>query len=31
VMHSAVLLAATSLVMMSIGAVAWLWVRPRLA
>ena len=31
VMHSTVLLAATSLGMMSIGALAWLWVRPRLA
>ena len=30
VMHSTVALAATSLAMMSIGIVAWLWVRPRL-
>jgi DHA1 family bicyclomycin/chloramphenicol resistance-like MFS transporter len=30
VMHSPVALAATSLAMMSIGVVAWLWVRPRL-
>jgi MFS transporter, DHA1 family, multidrug resistance protein len=31
VMHSTVGLAATSLAMMSIGVVAWIWVRPRLA
>jgi MFS transporter, DHA1 family, multidrug resistance protein len=31
VMHSTVLLAVTSLLMMSIGIVAWLWVKPRLA
>ena len=30
VMHSTVALAATSLTMMSVGAFAWLWVRPRL-
>jgi DHA1 family bicyclomycin/chloramphenicol resistance-like MFS transporter len=30
VMHSTVALAATSLAMMSVGAFAWLWVRPRL-
>ncbi len=30
VMHSTVALAATSLAMMSVGMVAWLWVRPRL-
>ena len=30
VMHSAVALAATSLAMMSIGLVAWLWVKPHL-
>ena len=30
VMHSAVALAATSLAMMSIGVVAWLWVKPHL-
>jgi MFS transporter, DHA1 family, multidrug resistance protein len=29
VMHSTVLLATASLVMMSIGVVAWLWVKPR--
>jgi MFS transporter, DHA1 family, multidrug resistance protein len=29
VMHSTVLLAATSLGMMSIGLIAWLWVKPR--
>jgi hypothetical protein len=29
-MHSAVALAATSLAMMSIGVVAWLWVKPHL-
>ncbi|KNZ33081.1 MAG: multidrug transporter CflA [Methylibium sp. NZG] len=31
VMHSTVALAVTSLLMMSVGAVAWLWVKPRLA
>ncbi len=31
VMHSAVGLACTSLAMLGIGAVAWLWVKPRLA
>ena len=31
VMHSTVALAATSLGMMSIGVVSWLWVKPRLA
>jgi DHA1 family bicyclomycin/chloramphenicol resistance-like MFS transporter len=31
VMHSTVLLAGTSLAMLGIGAVAWWWVRPRLA
>ncbi|MEP6739595.1 MAG: multidrug effflux MFS transporter [Caldimonas sp.] len=30
VMHSTVALAATSLAMMSVGVVSWLWVRPRL-
>ena len=30
VMHSAVALAASSLAMMSIGVVAWLWVKPHL-
>jgi len=30
VMHSAVALAATSLAMMSIGVVSWLWVKPHL-
>jgi MFS transporter, DHA1 family, multidrug resistance protein len=30
VMHSTVGLAATSLLMMSVGVVAWLWVKPRL-
>ena len=30
VMHSPVALAATSLLMMSIGMVAWVWVKPRL-
>jgi len=30
VMHSTVALAATSLAMMSIGVIAWLWVKPRL-
>jgi DHA1 family bicyclomycin/chloramphenicol resistance-like MFS transporter len=30
VMHSALALAATSLAMMSIGVVAWLWVKPHL-
>ena len=30
VMHSTVALAATSLAMMSIGVVAWLWVKPHL-
>jgi DHA1 family bicyclomycin/chloramphenicol resistance-like MFS transporter len=29
VMHSTVLLATTSLLMMSIGVLAWLWVKPR--
>ena len=29
VMHSTVLLATASLLMMSIGACAWLWVKPR--
>ena len=29
VMHSTVALAVTSLLMMSVGAVAWLWVKPR--
>ena len=29
VMHSTTLLAATSLGMMSIGIVAWIWVKPR--
>ena len=29
VMHSTLALAATSLLMMSVGAVAWVWVRPR--
>jgi MFS transporter, DHA1 family, multidrug resistance protein len=29
VMHSTVLLAATSLGMMSVGLIAWLWVKPR--
>jgi MFS transporter, DHA1 family, multidrug resistance protein len=28
-MHSTVALAATSLAMMSIGIVAWVWVKPR--
>ena len=31
VMHSTLLLAATSLLMMSVGVFAWLWVHPRLA
>jgi DHA1 family bicyclomycin/chloramphenicol resistance-like MFS transporter len=31
VMHSTVWLAATSLLMMSVGVVAWIWVKPRLA
>jgi DHA1 family bicyclomycin/chloramphenicol resistance-like MFS transporter len=31
VMHSAVALATTSLLMMSIGVVAWIWVKPRVA
>ena len=31
VMHSTVWLAATSLAMMSVGVIAWLWVRPRLS
>jgi DHA1 family bicyclomycin/chloramphenicol resistance-like MFS transporter len=30
VMHSAVALAVTSLAMMSVGAIAWLWVKQRL-
>jgi DHA1 family bicyclomycin/chloramphenicol resistance-like MFS transporter len=30
VMHSTLALAITSLLMMSVGAVAWLWVKPRL-
>jgi DHA1 family bicyclomycin/chloramphenicol resistance-like MFS transporter len=30
VMHSALALAATSLAMMSIGVVSWLWVKPHL-
>jgi DHA1 family bicyclomycin/chloramphenicol resistance-like MFS transporter len=30
VMHSAVGLAASSLALMSVGIVAWLWVKPRL-
>ena len=30
VMHSAPLLAATSLAMLSVGVVAWLWVKPRI-
>ena len=29
VMHSTTLLAATSLAMMSVGIVAWIWVKPR--
>jgi DHA1 family bicyclomycin/chloramphenicol resistance-like MFS transporter len=29
VMHSTVWLAATSLLMMSVGVVAWIWVKPR--
>ena len=29
VMHSPVALAATSLLMMSVGLVAWVWVKPR--
>ena len=31
VMHSTVALALTSLALMSVGVVAWLWVQPRLA
>jgi DHA1 family bicyclomycin/chloramphenicol resistance-like MFS transporter len=31
VMHSTLALALTSLVLMAIGAVAWAWVRPRIA
>lgn len=31
VMHSTVLLAATSLLLMSIGVLAWLWVKPRVS
>ncbi|WP_246294884.1 multidrug effflux MFS transporter [Schlegelella koreensis] len=31
VMHSTVALAATSLAMMAVGVVAWIWVKPRLA
>ncbi len=31
VMHSTVLLAVTSLLMMSVGVFAWLWVKPRLS
>ena len=31
VMHSTVALAATSLLMMSVGVFAWIWVKPRLA
>ena len=30
VMHSAIALAATSLAMMSIGVVSWLWVKPHM-
>jgi MFS transporter, DHA1 family, multidrug resistance protein len=29
VMHSTVWLAATSLLMMSVGVLAWIWVKPR--
>jgi len=29
VMHSTILLATTSLLMMGIGIVAWIWVKPR--
>jgi DHA1 family bicyclomycin/chloramphenicol resistance-like MFS transporter len=31
VMHSTVALATASLLMMSVGVLAWLWVKPRLA